>query len=96
MHANNMEILFMAVAADFSSSHLRAFDLKTGDFWPGNVSTGTQVIHDVAACPDGAIVVADSDGTGGFRVYGSNGTERTSGMLPIGLAPGFGNGLVCY
>lgn len=89
-------LLFMAVAPNFDEGQLRVFDLSSNQLWSGSLSPSTQYISDVAACPDGSIVVADRSGSGGLRVYSSGGAEVTSTALSIGLQPGFGNQLVCY
>jgi hypothetical protein len=89
-------MVFLAVTSDFTEGRLRAFDMQTTSLWSGSVSAATEAIRDVATCPDGKIVVTDVTGSGGLRVYTSAGTELTTAALPIGLPPGFGNGLVCY
>lgn len=74
---------------------LKGFDLTTGSLTAA-VSPPSQLVQDVAACSDGSVVV--SDGTfsaSGLRVY-KDAVEVTSAPLPIGLAPTFGNALVCY
>ena len=91
-----LPMVFLAVTSDFTEGRLRAFDMQTTSLWSGSVSAATEAIRDVATCPDGKIVVTDVTGSGGLRVYTSAGTELTTAALPIGLPPGFGNGLVCY
>jgi hypothetical protein len=61
-----------------------------------NVSPSTETITDVAVCPDNTIIAADQNATlNGLRIYTGT-TELTTMPLPIGLAPGDGNGIVCY
>jgi hypothetical protein len=75
---------------------LMGADLVSGELWDAPVSEASQLVVDVAACPDGLAVVMDrADGTGGARVY-KDGTEVTSAALPIGLPVGFGANVVCY
>lgn len=74
---------------------LVSFDLASGTLSTA-VSPPGQMIQDVAACPDGKVVVADGTfGAGGLRMY-KDGTEVTTAPLPIGLPPTFGNAIVCY
>jgi DNA-binding beta-propeller fold protein YncE len=76
---------------------LRGFDLTTGTLWSAALSPTTQLINDVAACPDGSVVVVDRTmDAAGLRVYGSDTTERTSAAMAFGLPPSFGNNVVCY
>jgi hypothetical protein len=92
----NDDLLWMAVATDFSTGTLRAFDLKTGTLWSQPTSAASELISDLAVCPDGSIVASDTTfNAGGLRVY-RDGSERTTDPLSIGLPPGFGNNLVCY
>jgi hypothetical protein len=94
-------MLWMAVGTlepDFSNptGTLRGFDLASGTLWDAPVSPSTQMIQDVAACPDGSVVVADGTfGTSGLRVY-KDSAELTTAPLAIGLPPTFGNAVVCY
>lgn len=88
-------LLVMAVTLKFGEGRLRAFDLETKLLWKGALSPAAQDITDLAACPDGSMVVADRSGNGGLRVY-SDGAEVTSAALSIGLKPGTGNQLACY
>ena len=54
------------------------------------------MIGDVAVCPAGELVVADTAMTGaGLRVYQGQ-TELTTAALPVGLRPLSSRGLVCY
>ena len=86
--------LWLAITSDFTDGVLRAYDLQASSLG-SVVSPGTEAIRDLAACPGGKVVVTDTAGNGGLRVY-DGATEVTTAELPIGLPPGFGNGLVCY
>jgi DNA-binding beta-propeller fold protein YncE len=88
-------MLWLAVTSDFTDGTLRAFDMQTSSLWTGSVSAGTEAVRDLATCPDGKVVVSDVKGNGGVRVYDGS-TELTMAELPIGLPPGFGNGILCY
>ena len=84
-------------AADFSSQTglLRSFDVAGARLDVG-ASPASQLIVDVATCPDGAIVVGDAKmGASGLRIYDGL-TEVTSAPLSIGRPVGGGNGLVCW
>lgn len=91
------DLMWLVVpSADFVHSNLRGFDLSTDALWPDPVNPTTEVIQDVAACPGGFVVVADSTmSASGLRVY--EGTEeRTTAALPVGLRPQAQHGLVCF
>ena len=55
--------------------------------------TGTQRAFDLALCPTGHAVFADT--AGGMRVYSRDGLEITTSVLDVGLPPSSG-GVVCY
>jgi hypothetical protein len=75
---------------------LWGYDLVTEALWPAPLSPPSQVLVDLAACPDGRVVVADAAiATNGLRVY-EDLREQTAAPLPIGLRPGSPHGLVCY
>ena len=57
------------------------------------VTPAEQRAFDVAACPNGSVVIADA--SGGLRVYDSAGVELTSDVLDIGMPPVPG-GIVCF
>jgi hypothetical protein len=88
--------IWFAATTDYVDGGLRAYDTATSTLG-ALIAPASQNIRDVAPCPNGQIVVADTAGTsgGGLRVY-QDGAERTTAALPIGLPPGFGNNLVCY
>jgi hypothetical protein len=74
---------------------LKGFDLASGMLWAAPLSTPTELIIDVAACPGGDVVAADKTlNAGGLRVWRDT-QERTTAALSIGLPP-VTNGLVCY
>lgn len=89
-------LLALAVTSDFADGRLLVFDLQTMQLWNQPISAPTQVISDVAACPNGKIIAADETGDGGLRVLTPSDGELTTSALPFGLPPGFGNDLVCY
>jgi hypothetical protein len=75
---------------------LGGLDLVTGELWTGSLSPDTELITDLAVCPNAVVIVADRtpDATG-LRVY-DNATQVTTAALPIGIAPGFGSNMTCY
>jgi DNA-binding beta-propeller fold protein YncE len=85
--------VWLAITSDFTDGVLYAYDLEAGSLGSA-VSPGTEAIRDLAVCPDGKVVVTDVTGNGGLRVYDGT-TEVTTAELPIGLPPGFGNGVAC-
>lgn len=86
--------IWFAATTNYTDGGLRSYDTATS-VMGAMVAPATENIRDVAVCPNGKIVVADTAGTGGLRVY-QDGTELTTAPLAIGLPPGFGNNLVCY
>jgi hypothetical protein len=93
--------LWMAVGTydvEFNATGaLRRFDLVTGILTDSPVTSADQLIVDVAACPDGAVVAVDRAlNNSGVRVFGADLLQRTTKPLPIGLPPSFGNNTVCY
>ena len=95
-------MLWMAVGtldSNFSNptGSLKGYDLTSNTLWDASLSPSTQLITDLAACPDGNVVAVDRTmNAAGLRVYGSDGTERTTAALPFGLPPSFGNNVACY
>jgi hypothetical protein len=76
---------------------LKGFDLTNGTLWEDSISPPTQLIVDVAVCPDGSVIVADQTmAANGLRVYADTLLERTTAPLAIGLKPTANHGLVCY
>jgi hypothetical protein len=74
---------------------LLGIDLETGEPWPWPVSTPDQVITDLAVCPGGIVVAADTALTGkGIRVW-DNAVEVTTEPMPFGLPPAYGGNIVC-
>jgi len=78
---------------------LRGIDLGSGALWEWAVSSGSEVIVDLAVCPGpfpgGVAVAADTGTTKGIRVY-ENAAEVTTAPMPIGLPPANGGNIVCY
>ena len=90
--------LSVVVNANFAtqSGKLRTFDMNAGTLVPTVMSSMTEQITDLAACPDGEVVAIDSTmNANGVRVF-QNGTERTTTPIAIGLPPIFSSGIVCY
>ncbi len=93
-------MLWMSVGtydADFNATgSLRGFDLTTGTL-QSPLTSAQHLIVDVAACPDGGVIAVDrAFNAAGVRVFGADLVQRTTGPLPIGLPPSFGNNTVCY
>ena len=93
-------VLYVAVGtldANFANptGKLRGVDLESGMIWPGALSPTSQLIIDVAACPDGQAVATDqTTNKSGLRVW-QNLEERTTDVKPIGLRPTTA-ALICY
>lgn len=79
---------------NFTNSDLHSFDLSAM-VWSTAHNPSTQVLGDLAVCPNGAVVVSESPatGTGGLRIY--SGGEHTA-ALPVGVKPASSHGLACY
>jgi len=82
---------------DFSvqTGRLLAYDPVRGELDPP-VSPATQLVLDVATCPDGRVVASDAtmDGSG-LRIF-HDGVEETSDAIDIGRPVSPGNGLACW
>lgn len=90
------EIMWIATPTTYPMANLLAYDLPTSALWAGAINASTQAIGDVAACPSGELVVADTTtNANGLRIY-SGSAELTTAALPIGLPPGSTRGLLCY
>ena len=77
-------------------ARLRAYEMNTSTLWPDPFTPDTQVIGDVAACPDGKTVVADKTmAANGLRVY-DLAVEQTTAPLAVGLRPQSSPSIVCY
>ncbi len=93
------ELIQWMVASSFDTAprgNLQGFSVGTGALIGAPISPGTQVLVDVATCPDNSIVVADATlATNGLRLY-ANDAEVTTTPLAVGLKPGSPHGLTCY
>jgi len=92
--------LYLAVVVDKNfttqSGKLRAFDMTQGMLMPTAMSGTTEMITDLAACPDGEVVAIDSTmNASGVRVF-KDGAERTTMPLSLGLPPIFSSGVTCF
>jgi hypothetical protein len=94
--AGDLNLLFVVVS-NFPNGNLQGFDLDSKMLWPAPLTPDTQVIVDATACPNGEVVVAESNfsGPNGLRVYVGT-TEKTTMPLAVGLNPASAHGLVCY
>jgi hypothetical protein len=88
--------MMMAVSApDFVHAALMPFNLSTGSAGAA-LSPSSEVIGDVATCPDGDIVVTDTgSASNGLRFYAAT-TEKTTAPINVGINPKAAHGLVCY
>jgi hypothetical protein len=85
-----------AFGASGASGQLWSYDLATSSLANAATSPATQLINDLAVCPDGHLVVSDNALTGsGVRVY-KDGREVTTDLLDVGMPPNYGNNIVCY
>jgi DNA-binding beta-propeller fold protein YncE len=90
---------FAYSAADYSHSWARSYDTTTATYAATQLTPDTQAITDIAACPDGKVIVMDAPfgaaKPGGFRVYHGT-SELTTAALPLGIKPVYGGATVCY
>jgi hypothetical protein len=93
--AFGVRIVWIATSK-FPAGYIEAFDLLTLCLWEAPVTKDSQTIVDVAVCPTGELVVADStSGKAGLRLY-NGATELTPSALDIGMTPASSHGLACY
>ena len=89
-------LLWVAAPTTFPKSDLRAYDMSINSLWAGPLNAANQAIGDLALCPGGELVLADTTmNANGLRVY-SGAAELTKAVQPIGLPPSSSHGLVCY
>ncbi len=91
-------IMWMVVSSFDSEARgkLVGFDLTTDTLWPEPISPTTQVLGDIAVCPNDLVVVTEQTmAANGLRVY-DGATEKTTAPLAIGLKPASTHGLLCY
>lgn len=92
-------LMFLGVSS-YPKGYVRNFDLSAGTLFPDQLTATTQVVSDVAICPNGELVISDnppppSTAATGLRVYqGSN--EKTTAPLAVGLKPASSHGIACY
>jgi DNA-binding beta-propeller fold protein YncE len=89
-------ITWIAAPTTYPKADLRAYDMTISLLWAGPINAKAEAIGDVALCPSGELVVADTTlNANGLRVY-DGAAELTKAALPIGLPPTSTHGLVCY
>lgn len=94
--ADQVAMVWTAVATSFPHANLRGYDLMTSTLWEAPINPSTQAIADLVHCPSGEVIVVDSTmNANGLRVY-VNATEQTTAAIPIGLGSFSQHGLVCY
>jgi hypothetical protein len=88
--------MWLAIASpSFMPQWLASFDM-TSNMLGAPISPTTELIGDLAPCPDGTIVVADQKkNASGLRLY-NNGAELTTAALAVGLDTASADALVCY
>jgi hypothetical protein len=75
---------------------LIAWDIAASELADTALTPGTQIIGDLAVCPDGHLVAADTTfGAAGIRVY-NTAAELTTDPLDIGAVPNYGNNMTCW
>jgi hypothetical protein len=89
-------ITWVAVPAQFPHANLRGYDMILNLLWSGALNKSSETIGDLAACPNGDVVVADTTmNANGLRIY-NYGAESTTAPIAVGLPPVSSHGLVCY
>lgn len=91
--------ILWVIASKFDTAprgNLQGYDISTSTLWPNPISPPTQILVDLAVCPNGSIVVADQTLTSnGLRIYDGI-METSAAALPVGLRPASAHGLACY
>jgi hypothetical protein len=89
-------LLWLVVTSfDFAHGTLRSYDLEA-NMLSAPLSPATEIVGDLAVCPDGTIAIADqAKNASGVRLY-RDGTETTTAVLTVGLPTKSANALVCY
>ncbi len=95
------QMLWMIVNnGNFSAERARlwGYDVSSGTLRDAPLSPETQVLTDLAPCPDGRVVVADKTmSANGLRVYdGASTMEQTTAPLAVGLRPQSSPAIACY
>jgi hypothetical protein len=90
-------MLWMTIAApDFSQLALWSYDVTGKALAAAPASPASELIVDLAACPDGSLAVSDEAmNASGLRLYKA-GVEVTTAALPVGLDTKSYNALACY
>lgn len=77
-------------------ARLWGYDVTSKLLWDAPITPETQVLTDIAVCPDEHIVVSDKTmAANGLRVYEGT-TEKTTEPLAVGLRPQSSPAIVCY
>lgn len=94
---SSIVMLMVVPASDFVHSSLKGYDVAGGTLWTAALTPSTEVVGDVAVCPNNAFVTTEKQKTAanGVRIY-ENMTEVTTAPLAIGLNPQSQQGAVCY
>lgn len=103
-HVIPSALLYVLVPrADFSGGDVRVIDLTDEQLAATAYTSASQALSDVAACPDGTVVVAENppfsapaNAPQGLRIYTGSMQEATTAAVPVGLKPTSSRGLVCY
>src|SRR5690606_20382141 len=99
-HVVSGNSLYIAVVSGFAEGSavgaLREYDLTSNTLLPDSITPVDQSPFELALCPTGELVLGDAKG--GFRVYGADGEELTTGLLDLGLPPtaAVNRTAVCY
>ncbi len=94
--SEGLGITWIATATTPPKAELHAYDIPSSALWPGPLNATGETISDLAVCPHGEVVIADTTtDASGLRVY-NNAAELTKAVLPIGLPPSSPHGIVCY
>lgn len=85
-----------STSTDYMHASLRSYDMASSTLAAQPLTPDTEMIIDVAVCPDGSLVVSDATmNDSGVRVY-KNGHEVTTDAIKIGIDTKSANALVCY
>jgi len=104
LEVTDTKLFALVPRADFSGGDVRTISVGTTATLDADAyNTAGQALGDVAACPNGTVVVAENPPFGapanaaqGLRIYTGPKEEATDLAVRIGLKPTSSRGLVCY
>ncbi len=89
-------IMWIVVNISFGVGNVQKYDLTAGMLAATPITRGVEDPVDLAACPDGSLVISDgASGDAGLRVYANDHEISGEAPIAIGLPTGSANALLC-